>query len=191
MPDRLYLSCWVRGFSETSMLKHFETLLGLFPYSKLASRGPVLRVRAIEAAEPPLIEREFALGASAAEIGKAAREFAHEDCSVEADLFWDLWQFDGDWKLTPTPAGVHCFGPDFQNETGDHLRIEFGLDSRFLPIEGVEGSIRMGQSNLRSLLHLVTDIEQSLPVAKRQLWSESGINFAELLADTVSRLEIN
>ena len=55
----------------------------------------------------------------------------------------------------------------------------------------VEGSLRMGQSNLRSLLHLVSDIEKRLPVQRRSIWSESGVNFAELLAETVSKLEIN
>ena len=60
MSDRLYLSCWLRGFGESSMLRHFETLLTLFPFSKLAARGPVLRVYAVAMSEPPLLEREFA-----------------------------------------------------------------------------------------------------------------------------------
>jgi hypothetical protein len=191
MPDRLYLSCWVRGFNAASMLRHFEKILARVPFSKLASLGPLLRVRAIEMAEPPLFEREFPLGTSAAEIIKTAQEFVHEDCCVEVDAAWDLWQYDGDWKLAPTPVGLMCFGPEFENETGDNLRIEFGLDSRFLPIEGLEGSARMGQSNLRSLLHLVGDIERAVPVERRSLWSESGVNFAELLAEAVARLEIN
>lgn len=173
------------------MLRHFEKVLGLFPSSKLAFLGPVLRVRAIDMAEPPLIEREFLPGVAAADIVGDAREFAGEDCCVEVDASWDLWQHDGDWKLAPAPVGLLCFGPDFENETGDHLRFEFGLDSKFLPIEGLEGSVRMGQSNLRSLLHLVSDIERSVPIEKRRLWSESGVNFAELMADTIARLQIN
>jgi hypothetical protein len=191
MPDRLYLSCWIRGFTPSNMLRRFETVLAQFPFSKLAAHGPLLRVRAIEAAEPPLFEKEFPPGTAAADLMAEAREFVHEDCCVEVEAAWDLWQLDGEWKLAPTPVTLLCFGPEFENETGDHLRIEFGLDSRFLPIEGVEGSARMGQSNLRSLLHLVGDIERSVPVARRNLWSESGVNFAELLAEAVARLEIN
>ncbi len=174
------------------MLRHFEILLTQFPFSKLAARGPAVRVRAVEISEPPLVEKEFPPGAPVADLIRTAREFMHEDCCAEVDAAWDLWQNQGDgWKLTPTPVTLLCFGPEFENETGDHVRIEFGLDSRFLPIEGVEGSARMGQSNLRSLLHLVSDIERSLPVERRQLWSESGVNFAELLAEAVARLEIN
>lgn len=173
------------------MLRHFEKILAQFPFSKLAARGPLLRVRAIEAAEPPLLEKEFLPGTAVANLIGEAREFAHEDCCVEVEASWDLWQLEGEWKLAPSPVTLLCFGPEFENETGDNLRIEFGLDSRFLPMEGVEGSARMGQSNLRSLLHLVGDLERSVPVAKRNLWSESGVNFAELLAEAVAKLDIN
>jgi hypothetical protein len=191
MPDRLFLSCWVRGFSASNMLRHFETVLSRFPFSKLAAHGPMVRVRAIEMAEPPLVEKEFPPTASPGELMPTAREFAQEDCCIEVEAAWDLWQYDGDWKLAPAQVVLLCFAPDFENEAGDHLRFEFGLDSRFLPIEGLEGSARMGQSNLRSLLHLVGDIERSLPIERRQLWSESGVNFAELLAAAVARMEVN
>jgi len=193
--DRLYLSCWLRGFSESNMRRHFETMLALFPFSKLAARGPVLRVYAIEMAEPPLLEREFEPGlapaALAAAIGEAADEFVNADCCMEVEAAWDLWQWDGDWKLAPAAVAILCFGPGFEGDSDDHLRIEFGPDFRFLPMEGVEGSLRMGRSNLLSLLHLVSDIERTLPVQRRRIWSESGANFAELLAETVARLEVN
>ena len=191
MADRLYLSCWIRGFDESNMLRHFEKLLGLFPFSQLAQRGPVLRVYALERQEPPQLEREFPHRAEPALLGAAAQEFAHPDSSTEVDTFWDLWQFDQEWKLAPAPVTLVCRGPQFDDHNTDHLRIEFGSDARFLPLEGVEGSLRMGQSNLRSLLHLVSQIEHTLPVEKRSLWSESGLNFADLLAESVSRLGVN
>ena len=174
------------------MLRHFETLVGLFPYSKLATRGPVLRVYALERVEPPVLEREFEPGATAAEIGKFAAEMARPDCAVEVESSWDLWQHDGDdWKLSPATVTLACSGPDFDNENGDNLRIEFGLESRFLPMEGLQSSIRMGQSNLRSLLHLVSQLETALPLEKRKLWSESGRNFAELLVETLSKFDVH
>jgi hypothetical protein len=191
--DRLYLSCWLRGFSESSMLRHCETLLTLFPFSKLAARGPVLRVYAIEMAEPPLLEREFApgeLSLGAAMINEA-REFVEADCCLEVEASWDLWQWNGEWKLAPAAVTILCFGPGFDRDADDHMRIEFGPDFRFLPIEGMEGSLRMSRSNLLSLLHLVGDIERALPIERRRIWSESGANFAELLAETVARLEVN
>jgi hypothetical protein len=192
MSDRLYFSCWLRGFDETSMLRHFQKALNVFPFSKLAKRGPVLRIYAVEQAEPPLIEQEFPLGSKSGTLVEAAAELAHEDCCVEIDTFWDLWQYnDGDWKLAPASVRLLCQGPGFESDAGDHLRIEFGTDGRFLPIEGVEQSLRMGRSNLRSLLHLVSDIERAVPVERRNIWSESGANFAELLAETVARLGVN
>jgi hypothetical protein len=187
----LYLSCWFHGFTEHNQLRHFERVLGLFPFSKLAARGPAVRVYGIEHAEPPLFEREFEAGASAGEMVKLAGEFMHADCCTEIDATWDLWQFDTEWKLRPAAVTLSCFGPDFDNDTDDHVRIDFGLDGRFLPHAGVEGALRMGQSNLRSLLHLVGEIERTLPLERRHLWSESGANFAKLLAEAVSRFGAN
>jgi hypothetical protein len=191
MPDRLYLSCWIRGFNDSTMLGHFEKLLTLFPFSKLAKRGPVLRIYALEHAEPPVIEKEFPLGATPKDIISAAHEFAHGDTSIEVDGFWDLWQFEDEWKLAPAPVTLVCCGEEFDNENDDHLRIEFGRDARFLPIPGVEGSLRMGQSNLRSLLHLIHEVERLLPLERRQIWSESGANFADLLTETIARYGVN
>jgi len=76
-------------------------------------------------------------------------------------------------------------------QRGDHLRIEFGLDALFLPIAGVDGSLRMGQSNLKSLLHLVSDLEEVLDIESRQVWSESGANFADVLRTALGSYNVN
>ncbi len=187
MSDRLYFSCWIRGFNESNLLRHFGKMVELFPFSKLAQRGPVLRVYALEYVEPPLLERPFDPGVAPSDIVAAARDFVQPDCSIEIDGFWDLWQYDSDWKLSPAAVMLTCFGPAFERDHDDHLRIDFGLDSKFLPTAGLEGSLRMGQSNLRSLLHLVGDLDRALPIDRRTVWSESGANFAELLAQAVAQ----
>lgn len=196
MSDRLYLSCWVRGFSESTMLRHFETLLDLFPFSKLGRRGALLRIYAVEHAEPAVAERDFPPGATPAEIIAGANEFAHADCVFEIEAEWDLWRHgDKGWELGPAPVRFMCFGPQFDNSfdhgNGDQLRIEFGLDAQFLPEAGVEDTLRMSQSNLKSLLHLVNEITRVLPLEKRLLWSESGVDFPALLAETLARMESN
>ena len=191
MPDRLYLSCWIKGFDETNMLRHFGKMLEIFPFSKLARRGPLLRVYAIELAEPSLLEREFPSAAEPGAILEAAREFAKADCTCQVETFWDLWQHNQEWKLEPASITLACFGPRFENEHGDHLRIEFGLDARFLPQPQIPGSPRMVESNIRSLLHLVGELKQGLDLERQQLWSESGVNFAELLAHTLGTFNVN
>jgi hypothetical protein len=64
---------------------------------------------------------------------------------------------------------------------GCALEIEFGIDANFLPQPEVPGSPRMIESNIKSLLKLVHDLDDALPVETRKLWSESGGNFADKL----------
>ena len=187
MSDRLYLSCWVRGFSDSNLLRHFGKMLDVFPFSKLAKNGPVLRVYAISYLEPPGFERAFDPGVAVAGMMAAARDFVQPDCCVEIEAAWDLWQHRDDWKLWPSIVTLSCYGSAFERDHDDHLRVDFGLDSKFLPAEDVEGSLRIQQSNLRSLLYLVSEIEKALPVERRLLWSESGANFAAVLEEALER----
>jgi hypothetical protein len=174
------------------MLRHFGRMLGLFPFSKLAKRGPIVRVYALEHTEPPLFERDFPPTADSKELLDSAAEFMRDDTTCEIDAAWDLWDHDGkEWKLAPVGVTLFCFAPLFDNELGDHLRIEFGLDARFLPNPHLEGSVRMGQSNLRSLLHLVEEIDKIMKPERRSLWSESGANFAEVLRGVLGTINVN
>jgi hypothetical protein len=187
MSDRLYFSGWVQGFSDSNMLRHFGKMLDLFPFSKLAKAGPVLRVYAIEYVEPPLFERHFEPGVSVADMIAAARDFVQPDCCAEIEAAWDLWQHRDDWKLWPSAVTLSCFGSGFEHDNDDHLRMDFGLDSKFVPAEDIEGSLRIQQSNLRSLLSLAGEIDKALPVERRLLWSESGANFAAILEEALEK----
>jgi hypothetical protein len=189
MSDRLYLSCWTSDFSDFTMLRNYAKLLALFPISKLSQRPQTLRVHAVSFSEPPVVENPFEPTDTFEVMLDAARDFVGGDCACDIETAWDLWQFDGDWKLTPAPVTISCFGPDFEQDSDDHLRIDFGLDSKFLP-SSVKGAVRMQQSNIRSLLYLVSQMEQALPLSRRKLWSESGANFAEILAKAVRDLEV-
>jgi len=187
MSDRLYLSCWVQGFSDSNLLRPFGKMLDVFPFSKLAKTGPVVRVYAISYAEPTIFERVFDPGALAADMIAAARDFVQPDCCVEIEAAWDLWQHHDDWKLWPSAVTLSCFGSGFEHENDDHLRIDFGLDSKFVPAEDIEGSLRIQQSNLRSLLSLAGEIDKALPLERRLLWSESGANFAAVLEEALEK----
>jgi hypothetical protein len=60
------------------------------------------------------------------------------------------------------------------------------VDSNYLPQLEVPGSAKLTESNIKSLLRFVYDIESSLPVARRRLETESGENFAERLQQVLT-----
>ena len=180
MPDRLYLSCRLRGYTEHNMLRHFERLLRLFPFStQVPTQG--LRVLGVSYNEPPLLERVWEKGADAGEIIAAAHEFLNPDCASEVEGFWDLWRFEETWKLKPAPVLLACYGPEFEDADGDSIRIDFGMDSDFLPQPEREDSLIRVQSNIKGLLRFVHDLDDKMAVEQRRLESESGENFAERL----------
>ena len=181
MADLLYLSYWLRGFSQANMLRGFGKALRCFPFSTAAGGVSSLRIYALEYTEPPLLETYYDGGAEPDAIVRAAAEFQSADCAYLAGGFWDLWQHEDSWKLIPAPALVGCYGPEFQNDLGDHLRFEIGLDSHFLPQADQPDGAGLVKSNIRSVLRLAGELDQALPVLKRSLWTESGEDFAERL----------
>jgi hypothetical protein len=186
MPDRLYLSYSVRGFTEHNMLRHFERLLGMFPFSTQSQRVPVLRIYALEFSEPPLLEKFFEQPAGVAAVVSSAKEFQNADCAYLLEGYWDLWQFNDSWRLTPSPVVLTCFGPLFQNDLADHLRVEFDADSDFLPEPQAPNSQSKVQSNIRGLLRLAHELDNALPVERRRLWTESGEDLVERLQAALS-----
>jgi len=181
MADELYLSYRLRGFTEPTMVRHFETMLKAFPFSRLSQSGVTVRVNAVSFNEPPLYEQAFENAADLAPIMGIVREYHAADCATMLDGYWDLWQFDGDWRLSPTRTSLMLFGPEFETELGDQLRINLGIDSLFVPQAEIDKSAFMAQSNVRSLLHLIHELDEKLPVETRRLWTESGENFADRL----------
>ena len=119
-------------------------------------------------------------------------EYPHDDVAYELESWWDLWQFDGDWKLSATRVKLACFGPDFDNGTSreldkqEDLRIDFGVDTYFLPQPALAAGGRLVESNVKSLLRLVHELDSTLPVAKRKLETESGENFANRLQEAMA-----
>ncbi len=82
-------------------------------------------------------------------------------------------------------AGIHPAQPagvtEFPGSANCALEIEFGIDASFLPQPELADSPRVIQFNIKSLLKLVHDLDDALPVETRLLWSESGENFSEKL----------
>lgn len=117
------------------------------------------------------------------------QEYEGEDIAYRIESWWDLWQFDtGEAKLGPARVALACFGPEFDNGSAsgqEDLRMDFGVDSKFLPQPDIAGSATFIESNIKSLLRLVHEVESALPVAKRLLETESGENFADRLQNVL------
>ena len=184
MADQLYLSYKLRGYTEVNMLRHYETMLRHFPFSRLAKGEVELRIVAVSFHEPPVLDHVLETP-DVDGILEAARHYQLADCAVQVEAKWDLWQYEDDWKLAPARVVLMCFGPQFEDAEDEHLRIDFGIDSNFLPQPELPNQLFMVQSNVKSLLHLVHDIDNQLNVELRRLWTESGENFAEKLEAAV------
>ena len=188
--DRVYFSAWLRGFTQHNMLVSLEKLLRLLPYSRLRPEA-TLTIHAVSYAEPPIFERRFEGAPEAQEVVALCREFDNPDCAYQLETYWDLLLRDehtGEWKLQPAPVSLTIFAPLFESELGEQLAVDFGLDSGFLPEGDDRGELMAVQSNIRSLLHLTTDIARNTTIEKKTLWSESGENLAARLEETLARL---
>lgn len=220
MADQLFLSYWLRNYNESTMLRNYEKLLRLFPFSKLTQQASTFKIMAVDANEPVVAEIPYAPPVPIDAVVSVAKDFQNADSSFRLETWWDLWQFDPEranegWKLAPTRVTLCCFGPDFdRSPSGDRatpvnvqrtpvvefprpgddaaigcsLEIEFGLDANYLPQPELPDSPRLIESNIKSLLKLVHDLDDALPVETRRLWSESGENFAEKLHQALSAL---
>lgn len=187
--DRIYFSGWLRGFTQHNMLASFEKLLRLTPYSRLRPDAS-MTIHAVSYAEPPTFERRFDFVPDPAEVTALCREFDNPDCAYQLEAWWDLLLRDeaGEWKLQPTPISLTCYAPLFESELGEQFLIDFGPDARFLPEGDSRAELMSAQSNIRSLLHLTTDIARNMALEKKTLWSESGENLAVQLEETLARL---
>jgi hypothetical protein len=154
----------------------------VFPVSKLAPHG-VLRVFALSFQEAPQLEEFHDSGvADWNEALRGAQELLHDDCAWQYETRWDVWQWDGEWRLKPAMVRIEVFGPAFESPDGEHVHIEFADESQFLPNPHSD-QLRPVQSNLRSLLRLSQELEDALVVERHLLWSETEENFAERLEE--------
>lgn len=163
------------------MLRHYEKMLRLFPYSRLMLGASVFKVIPVAYSEPARIEGTYTMPDGIEDVLVSAKEFLDADSSYQIETFWDLWQYENsDWKIVPTRVVLSCFGPAFEDGEGN-LEIDFGVDALFLPQAGLPNHVPMAHSNIKSLLKLVHDLDDALNVDRRRLWSETGENFAERL----------
>lgn len=185
--DQLFLSIWLIPQTRRERLRLFEKALRSFPFSQREQPQSAVLIQGISVTEPPLLERPLNGPLDVDALTEIFRDYEGPDIAYVVDSWWDLWQFDGDWQLQPTHVTLSCFGAEFDNgterapEEQEDLRIDFGVDSSFLPRTEVEGGARLIESNIKSLLRLVHELERILPIETRRLETESGENFADRL----------
>ncbi len=184
MTDQLFLSIWLERQARRNRLLHFEKLLQLFPLSQREQPQSVISIHAIDLTEPPLLERPVNGPVDIEDVLTTLREYQGDDVAYRVESWWDIWQFETDWELRPGRVALACFGAEFDNGTEqelaqqEDLRIDFGVDAHYLPRPEAEGGGRLIESNIKSLLRLVHEVETTLPVQRRRLETESGENFA-------------
>jgi len=185
--DQLSLSIWLNRNGRTNRVRQFEKLLRLFPFSHRPQPQSSISIHAISSTEPPLLEKPVNGPVDIAEIMMVLQEYAGDDIACRVDTWWDLWRYEQEWAISPSRVSLSCFGPEFDNgtelDTADQedLRIDFGLDSKFLPQPNVPGSAKLVEANVKSLLRLVHELDSALAVQTRRLETESGENFADRL----------
>lgn len=189
MPDQLFLSLWLNPHSRAGRRRHFEQLLRLFPFSQRDQPQSTISIYAVDSTQPPLLEQPMNGPLDPANVIATLHDYEGDDVAYRIESWWDLWQFEsGQAKLEPTRVALSCFGPEFDDGSAagqEDFRIDFGVDSNFLPLADVPGSARYIESNIRSLLRLVHEMESALPIAKRVLETESGENFADRLQNVL------
>ncbi len=194
--DQLYLSIWLERNARASRRRHFEKLLRLFPFSQREQGQNTIVIQAVDSTEPPLLERPMNGPLDVDEVLEVLGDYTGDDVAQRVETWWDLWQYTDNWVLVPARVTLACLGPEFDNGAGykpgeqEDLRIEFGVDLHYLPQPEVPGSTRMVESNIKSLLRLVHELDSALPVEKRRLETESGENFAERLQQMLTGSQV-
>jgi hypothetical protein len=190
--DQLSLSLWLPEALGNWRTRYFEKVLSIFPFSQREQPQSTLTIQGVSVTEPPLLEKPINGPVHLADVMDTTRDYQGDDVAYRLETWWDLWQYNGvEWEIAPTRVTLSAFGPEFDNggslalSEQEDMRIDFGVDTAFLPDPDLAGSTRLIHSNIKSLLHLVHQIEEALPLERRLLETESGENFAEKLTQTL------
>jgi hypothetical protein len=130
------------------MLDRFERFLETIPPPANVPVFARVAVRAINAAETPVLETDLrGVVMSAADVIAMAREHIQLDTAIEVEANWDLWQRDfeqGLWQRMPQTLLITCHGAEYEDaaaaaEFGDFF-TDLGLEHLYTGHGGVLGS---------------------------------------------------
>jgi hypothetical protein len=157
MSNQAYLSVWCPDFPEGAMLERLGAFLSTVPFSAGRPGFSHLAIRAVDAAEAPLIEQDMgSTPLDAAGIVAIASEYLHRDCSYETSCHWDLSFFDaaeGKWKTDPQPLAISCHGEEYDHafwRDNGHFEVDLGFEHFFTGHAGLLGIRRNGHARAES-----------------------------------------
>lgn len=159
MSNYAYAGFWLRGLSEANMLEDFRKFLELFPSSPARPGLHSLTIRAVDAAQAALLQRDFRLEPMRPdEWLEVAQEFLHDDSSYETTAFWDLWTLSRtaetwQWRLEAQPVELVCHGPAYDDGVYQELgyfHLVAGPEHLFVGRAGLLPA-HAGASSLHSL----------------------------------------
>ncbi|HTV59025.1 MAG TPA: hypothetical protein VMJ93_09130 [Verrucomicrobiae bacterium] len=144
MSNLAYLGVWCRDFPEEKMPERLAAFLATVPFSATRPGFTALAVRAVNAAETPVLEEDLrAVSIDAERVIEMTTGYLQADSSCEVSSHWDLWSFDaaaGKSVLGPEPLTVFCNGLDYDegvwHERG-HFSVDLGFEHFFTGHAGV------------------------------------------------------
>jgi len=147
MGNHAYVGFWTRERAPETMLDRFERFLETFPFSASRHGFTALTIRAVDSAEPPLIELDLRrANALASDVIALAREHDNADCSYEVEAHWDVWQRSletGAWQKGPERVLLICNGRSYDegvaDGSGDFL-ADVGFEHLFTGHAGLLGA---------------------------------------------------
>ena len=170
MPDHVYLSVWLQQHDEASVFKAWRAALQGFPYSQSFPGVRSFSVHPVDWSEPVAVEEDFPAGAEVDMVLATTEHFRHPDCAYQAVVCWDL-------SAGPKVVKIIAYGPDFEGREDERGHLEFDL--------GVETPFLGDQHNISLLIAFNRKLADVLPLHKRHLWTESGANFADKVAEAL------
>jgi hypothetical protein len=146
MSNQAYLSVWVREFAEERILDVFGAFLGMVPFSAKKPGFTHMVIRAVDAAEAPVVEQDLrSMPLDAASVVELAREHLNSDSAYEVRCNWDLWIWElatTKWQMEPQGLEIFCHGPAYDDEfwrENGHIEVSLGFEHLFTGHAGLLG----------------------------------------------------
>ncbi len=173
---------WLDKHTALGMHRKFASAVRRFPFSTQASEC-YLRIGVLDPTEPALLEQSYAVPDEMELMLADFEKYPAPDTAFEVECYWDLWQeLPEGWRLNPARVNLFFYGPDYPSELGEAIRVEFGLESAYIPdMSMAQKGLNYYQSNIKSLLKLNSDWNAALSVERSRLWSEAPGNLSDRL----------